>query len=107
MSTPAPAISQYIGRTVDHIAFDGMGPPGQDRLLIQAMVLPGESGALITGIQKLAQRFLIELLTGVGSLRYLPRRGTTFMTEARSGFWRNVSDVEQSFYGALLDAPRS
>lgn len=103
MKTPAPTVGQYIGRTVDHIAFDDMVDQASDALLTQAMVKPGESGALVTGIQKLAQRFLLELLTIRGTLKYLPTRGTTFMAEAQQGLWRTSSDVEQSFYGSLLE----
>lgn len=103
LKTPNPSIKQYRGRTVDHIAFDGMVDDGRDTLLTQLMVLPNQSGALVTGIQKLTQRFLFELMTDKGSLVYLPDRGSTFMLEGRAGFWRTVTDVEQSFYGALLD----
>ncbi len=102
MQTPTPQISQYLGRTVDLAAFDGMLPDGRDTLLSQALVQEGETGALVTGTEKLAQRFLVELLTDRGSLRYLPKRGTTFMIEARRGLWRTTTDVEQSFYGAML-----
>jgi hypothetical protein len=92
----------YIGRTVDHVAFDDM-QVGRDTLLSQQLVKEGQSGALITGIQKLAQRYLIELLTELGSLRYLPRRGTQFMIDARAGFWRTPADVQSSFSSSSLD----
>ena len=54
-------------------------------LLTQALVLPGQTGALITGIEKLVQRFLLELLTERGSLHYAPQRGTFFITKIRAG----------------------
>jgi hypothetical protein len=102
MATPSPSIRQYRGRTVDHICFDDM-MPGRDTQLTQALVKPGQSGALVTGIQKLMQRFTTELLLEKGTLRYLPNRGTLFMIDARLGFWRTPADVNASFYGSLLD----
>jgi len=89
-------VDQYIGRSVDMMAFDGMQATG-DRQLIQTLVVPGGSGALHTGIQKLAHRFLIELITVQGSLQYLPARGTPFMTDAFRGAWRTAADVQSSF----------
>jgi len=101
MVTPAPPVSDYIGRTVDHIMLDDMQPSG-DVELTQALVKPGESGALVTGIQKLVQRFFLELMTERASFRYLPERGCTFLMEGRAGAWRTPVDVEQSFYGSMI-----
>lgn len=76
--------AQYGGRTVDFLAFENMKVKG-DALLTQTLVLPGQTGALITGIEKLVQRFLLELLTERGSLHYAPQRGTFFITKIRAG----------------------
>ena len=51
-------LAQYEGRTVDFLAFEDMKASG-DTQLTQALVLPGQAGALITGIEKLVQRFLL------------------------------------------------
>lgn len=99
---PSSPVSTYIGRTVDLLAFDDMDLLREVKLT-QAIVKPGESGALIAGIQKLVQRFLIELLTVRGTLLYLPARGTDFMLEGRLGIWRTTNDLEQSFYSAIAD----
>jgi len=106
MATPEGMTGQYIGRTVDHIAFDDM-MPGRDALLTQRLVKDGMSGALITGIQKLAQRYLLELMTELGSLIYLPDRGSTFMIDFHAGFWRTPADVAGSFASASLQLRRN
>lgn len=99
-------ILDYVGRTVDMLAYDNLSL-SRETLLSQQLVLPGQSGALISGIQKLVQRYLLELLTELGSLTYLPRRGCLFMLEARLGLWRTTADVESSFYSSMLDVRRN
>lgn len=96
------AIADYLNRTIDLLFLDDFVEERGDVLLQQRLAAPGKSGEIITGIQKLAQRFILELLTRQGTLNYLPQRGTSFMTDALRGYWRTVADVEQSFYGALL-----
>jgi hypothetical protein len=92
-------VQSYIGRTVDLLAFDGARATGDTRM-ISALVLPGQSGALITGIAKLAQRFLIELLTEQGSLTYQPERGTMFLTRIRAGIVHTSQDLFSEFTSA-------
>jgi len=92
---------QYVDRVVDLLAFDNMDPVQETRL-VQALIMPGGSGAMITGVQKLAHRFLIELLTVEGTLQYLPDRGCSFMADANSGVWRVPADVQASFAAALF-----
>lgn len=97
---------QYIGRSVDLLLYDGMQVTG-DTLLIPSLVQPGYSGAEIAGIQKLAQRFLVELFTELGTLTYLPTRGCAFMLDAHQGRWRTEADVELSFYSSLVNIRRN
>jgi hypothetical protein len=94
-------LADYKDRTVDVAAFTGW-ELGAERQVTQALALPGYSGSIIAGIEKLVQRFTIELFTELGSLLYLPARGCSFMIDARSGIWRTVGDVEESFSSALL-----
>jgi len=103
MSQLSGNVKQYIGRTVDLLAFDDATASG-DTQLTQKLVLHQQSGALITGIEKLVQRFVIEFLTEQGSLVYYPRRGTSFMTQIRSGFVRTSEDLTQTFAEAELVA---
>jgi hypothetical protein len=92
----------YTGRKVDVLAFDGATRTGEV-LLQQTLAQPGEGGKITAGIQKLAQRFLLELLTKKGTLRYQPSRGTNFLVDADMGYLRTQLDVYGSFARALDD----
>jgi hypothetical protein len=102
MTQLSAPISAYVGRTVDMLAFDDAKATGEAKLT-QALVQPQQSGALTTGIQKLVQRFLIELLTERGSLEYLPDRGTFFITQVRAGSIRTSQELFVAFSSAELD----
>ena len=101
MTQEYATLTDYKDRTIDVAAYQGW-EEGADKQVTQALVLPGNPGAAIAGIEKLAQRFLIELFTEQGTLVYLPERGTTFMTEARIGAWRTPGDVQSSFGTASI-----
>tara|TARA_B100001750_G_C15428893_1_gene557065 strand:- start:251 stop:736 length:486 start_codon:yes stop_codon:yes gene_type:complete len=102
MADQHATLTDYIGRTVDIAAFKGWTPDTRVQVT-QALVLPGKSGELITGINKLIQRYVIELLTEKGTLIYLPLRGTEFITSARAGYWRTTADVQDAFSLASPD----
>lgn len=95
-------IADYVGRTVDILAFDGL-ELGKEVLLEQTLAQPGQGGKIITGIQKLVQRFLLEVFKEQGSDPY-SNRGTEFMTEARSGYMNSVTDIHGGFARAILIA---
>lgn len=95
-------VEQYGGRTVDFLAFENMKSKG-DTLLTQTLVLPGQTGALITGIEKLVQRFLLELLTEKGSLLYAQHRGTFFITKIRAGMVRTSQALFSVFNSSELE----
>lgn len=95
-------VADYVGRTVDILAFDGL-ELGKEVLLEQTLAQPGKGGKVITGVQKLVQRFLLEVFKEKGSDPY-SQRGTEFMTEARSGFMNSVTDVHGAFARAILTA---
>lgn len=59
--------------------------------------------ALISGYPKLVQRFLLELLTPVGSDIYRPKRGTDFYRKWQSGL-TTEAQVLTSFVLAELQA---
>ena len=96
----------YIGRRADLLAFDDFRTKG-DTLLTQALVSPDSTGAVIAGIEKLAQRFLLELLTEYGTTAGIPDRGCQFMRDARQGRWRTPADVRRSFSSSMLQVRRS
>jgi hypothetical protein len=94
-------LSSYAGRTVDLLAYRGAIPSG-DVPLLQAMVATTDGGLLCTGIQKLAQRWLIEFLTPAGALRYVPARGCAFLAQLFSGAFRTAVDVRQAFSASAV-----
>lgn len=95
-------IESYTGRSFDLLAYPGGTSRGSAQLTA-ALASETSSGQITTGIQKLAQRFLIELMTEKGSMTYLPLRGCDFMRDARLGYWRSVLDVMASFSASLID----
>lgn len=101
-------VIDYANRQADMLAFHGIFPQmrGKNQLLSQELVRPGSGGELIAGIEKLAQRVLLILLTKVGSKQYAATEGTTFMVDAQLGRWRTPADVSESFYSARLDVSR-
>lgn len=101
-------VLDYAGRLVDVLAFRGVFPQlrGRDQVLVQELARPGDGGMIVAGVEKLAQKVLLILLTEIGSRQYAPAEGTTFMLDARGGRWRTPADVSQSFYTARLDVSR-
>jgi hypothetical protein len=91
-----------VGRTTDILAFNGL-ELGHEVELEQTLAQPGGGGKVVTGVQKLVQRFLLEVLKEQGSDPY-STRGTEFMTEALSGYLNTVADVHGAFARAVLTA---
>lgn len=87
----------YTGRTVDVAALDGTYANFEFELAQGIMGAGYKSGKVVTGIQKLVQRWVIEFLTPVGSMPYLSKRGSVFLNEARSGRMRTEADVMSVF----------
>lgn len=99
-------VADYLDRTVDVMAFQGVKAGGVSALK-QSFTDAPENGRVCTGIQKLAQRWVIEFLTVKGSLRYLPGRGTDFIAELRQGRLRTNLDVRAAFLRAMIDLKRN
>jgi len=96
--------TQYIGRQIDVLAYRGADTTGPgDVLLTMAIANEVDGGQITTGIQKLAQDFLIELFTMTGTVACEPTRGCSFMYDAVRGVWRTTTDVFASFAAALID----
>ena len=96
-------IPKYIGRTIDVLAWRG-GTQSGEVLLDQSLMDEDSTGEICTGVQKLAQRFLLTLLNEKGTLKYKPTIGTNFMNEVRLGRVRTELDMEGVFYLAERDA---
>lgn len=89
--------SDYTGRQIDILAMNG---EFSDRLFELDQSLYGKkntSGKVCAGIQKLAQRWVIEFLTPLGSIPYLTNRGTIFLNSIRSGKIRTELDATLLF----------
>lgn len=97
------SVADYKGRQIDLLAFQGAKIAGE-QLLDQVLVADGESGQVTAGIQKLAQRWLLEMLTETGSIPYDLVRGTSLLFDARNGILRTTVDAEQSFVLAAAAA---
>ena len=96
-------VSDYIGRTIDVLAFRGGNASGQ--VLLNATLADAESsGEITTGIQKLAQRWIITMLTELGSVTYKPEMGTAFMTQLRAGEVHSDADMRALFTLTELSA---
>jgi hypothetical protein len=95
-------IPKYIGRTIDVLAFRG-GARFGDNLLTQSLADETNTGEICTGLQKLAQRFLIVLLTETGSVKYFPTQGTSFMISLAQGRVHNETDMRAVFGLALQE----
>lgn len=95
------AVSDYIGRKIDLLVFQGVdGTPYTP--LTEALTKPGEPGLVCTGLQKLAQRFLLELLTKKGTILYMPERGSNFLIELE-GNTRSITELSGIFERAVTD----
>lgn len=102
MANNQGTIDQYLGRTADYVAFQGIQAAG-DVQLTQALASAGKGGAVVTGPQKVVQRFLLELLKEKGTMLLRPGGGTDFITEARLGYLRTATDVTGAFARAVID----
>lgn len=89
----------YIGRSVDLAIYDG--PFSRTVPQVMGLALPGESGRLITGIRKLCQRFVILLMTPLGSILHLPDEGCDFLSQLLQGQLRTQLDVYAAFSSSV------
>jgi len=98
--------SDYAGRLFDVLAFRGAESRG-DINLEQSLFGADVGGEVCTGIQKLAQRWLLEFMTEQGSMGFhMATRGSEFMTWARSGILRTEYDVT-AYFGFAAEQTRT
>ena len=91
-------IADYVDRQVDVLAFASQP---STVVLSQSLFGLNSNGLLVTGIDKLAQRWCLEFLTVLGSMPFLADRGTTFVAAARAGRLRNEGAVFIEFRFAV------
>lgn len=102
----ATTFLDYVDRRIDVLALRGAQAFGEVQLS-QTLFDEQSAGEICTGTQKLAQRFVLELLTEEGSMRFLPERGCRFMTDIRFGRLHTEQDVETSFLFSLVNVTRN
>lgn len=96
------SVLDYADRRFDILAFRGAVAQG-DVQLAQSLFGADSSGEICTGVQKLAQRWVLEFLTEIGSMRFRAQRGCQFMTDVRQGRLRTERQVITSFNFSMLD----
>ena len=104
------ALADYVNRKYDYLALQNttaVTVGRRDRKLGLELFNKNTSGAITTGIQKLAQRWLLEFMTERGSMPGLPNRGTNFMRAARTGQFRVPINVRAQFASANIAIRRN
>jgi len=100
------SLQDYATRRYDLLAFEGVDPEKKSQLRL-LLFSDNNSGQICTGIQKLAQRWLLEFLTETGSMLGKPDRGCDFMRLVRNGRLRNQTDVFYAFTHAEVIVRRN
>lgn len=75
-----------------------MGAPA-----IQELAGPGDMGEIITGGAKLAQKYVVILMTEKGSIPYAKTRGSNFIAILKMNGMYTEADFLTAFAGAQLD----
>jgi hypothetical protein len=96
-------LADYANRRYDFLALQNIKPTGNSQLGLSLFADDGVS-QICVGVQKLAQRWLLEFLTERGSMPGLPERGTDFMTLVRNGQLRTEAAVIVAFNFAAYTA---
>jgi len=82
--------------------------PGGSRTGPQLAAPADASGSWsVTGVEKLAQRVVLELLTRRGSMPLLPSRGSSLLDAVAGGLVRTEVDVHQRFAFAAVEVERN
>lgn len=100
------AIQEYAKRKYDYLGLQNTAPRG-DQLLGLELFNAQTSGKLCVGPQKLAQRWLLEFFTEVGSMPGAPTRGSSFLRAARTGGLRSQINVRGAFADAVTEIQRN
>lgn len=100
-------VEQYINRQYDYQALRPIDNQLREQRVSLELFSPGNSGFILTGVRKLAQRWLLEFLTVDGSMSKLPDRGSLFMRSAFSGKFRSGLNVRHEFKRAATQIARN
>ena len=100
------ALSDYVNRKYDYLALQNTTGSGERRLGLE-LFNSTTSGQITAGVQKLAQRWLLEFMTEIGSMPGRPTRGCNFMRAARTGKFLTKASVETAFVLSNIDVRRN
>jgi len=100
------SLQDYVTRKYDYLAFRNVDPVKNVKLDME-LFTPSSSGEICVGVQKLAQRWVLEFFTETGSILADPTRGCDFMTAVRQGRLRTDLNVRTTFSAADLDIRRN
>ena len=100
------SLQDYATRKYDYLAFRNVDPFKNVQLDME-LFTPQSSGEICVGVQKLAQRWVLEFLTETGSILADPARGCDFMLTVRQGRMRTDLNVRTAFSSADLDIRRN
>ena len=89
-------LEPYTLATNDVSAFQNVQAAGNAKLELKLFDADGQS-YMVTGTQKLAQRFMLRLLTPSRGMSYLPGEGTDFVSRLRAGMFRTTDSVYSAF----------
>lgn len=97
-----PVSTDYTGRKKDISIMQGPSPYVQG--LQQVTLGFGDISSYCAGVQKLIQRYTIILFTVLGSQKYEPTFGTSFVKQVRSMNLMSETDMSHLFNFANFDA---
>jgi hypothetical protein len=100
------SLQDYAGRKYDYLAFRDVSAVKAAKLDMELFKV-NDTGQICVGVQKLAQRWLLEFLTETGSILADPTRGCDFMTAVRQGRLRTAVNVYTTFSASDLDIRRN
>lgn len=95
--------TQYIGRAFDILALQGAQAVGTAQLA-DTLFNAGNSGEICTGVQRLAQSWVMEFFTIIGSMPLAPTRGTGFLLLLQQGDLLTPTDVTTAYNIAAVIA---
>ena len=89
-----PISKNYINRDIDLCILDTSDAPGLEPVDVGIL----NSGSVIAGPYKIAQKFVKFLLTELGSVLVEPQYGTDFIKLLMSGQIQNEAELKLRFY---------
>jgi len=97
-----PFTYDYSDRLVDVELLQTVQRPTQSVQPLQINITFGQR--VVTGMQKLVQRYIVLLLTELEDVHFAPEQGTSFWTDMLRGAANNAGQVELAFAFANVDA---